>query len=318
MTQRLFIWIFIVLLSISCQETSTSNLSLLSDQIPVDDPIKFAPGIISTDNHLEASITFSPDMTELFFNRRKATESHNLHTMKLVDEKWTQPVLASFSKNKEYLDFHPRISPKGDVLYFGSTRPLKDSINSSGLHQWYVNKDMNRWGQPIVMENPFIDRFIMCTTPAENGNIYFNSKEQGDKLEDEGIYYAVNQSGQYHSIIKMDSTINYPGKWIAHPYIAPDESYIIYDAERTPIPDNGDLFISFRIDGSWTKSYDLGPQINTGLSEGAATVSPDGKFLFFSRSQEKIAEDGSTYWSGDIYWTDFTQLKKELLEKHNL
>ncbi len=154
----------------------------------------------------------------------------------------------------------------------------------------------------------------MCTTSSENGNLYFNSKEKGDKLEDEGIYYAINQDGHYDTVERLGNEINSPGKWIAHPFIAPDESYIIYDAERTSEYENGDLYISFNKNGTWTESYDLGPKINTKLSEGAATVSPDGKYLFFGRGEEKIREDGSIYWTGNIYWVNFIKLKKEFLE----
>jgi len=61
----------------------------------------------------------------------------------------------------------------------------------------------------------------------------------------------------------------------------------------------------------------LGPKINTKLSEGAATVSPDGKYLFFSRGVEEVREDGSKVWTGNLYWVDFIKLKKEILENIN-
>ncbi len=313
-----FIFTFLLGVSAFCQDNKTSNLTLLSNQIPTDTPLIFAPGIISIDGHVSGSITFSPDMDELFFNRRKPGESHNLYTMKLIDGKWSVPKPASFSTNKKHLDFHSRFSPKGDRLYFGSTRPLKNTITSSttprGLHQWYVEKDENGgWGAPIIMRKPFLDIYIMCATPSENGNLYFTSGERPG-ADDEGIYYAVNQNGHYSDIERMDDVINANGKWIAHPFIAPDESYILYDSEKASEPDNGDIFISFNKNGTWTKSYSLGPKINTKINENAATVSADGKYLFFSRGEEKVREDGSTYWTSYTYWVDFIQLKKELLK----
>lgn len=302
----------------ACQHSTTSTIPLLSNQIPTDTPLVFGQGVISIDNHVMGSITFNPAMDELFFQRRKPKESHNIYTMKLIDGKWSKPLLAPFSTNKKYLDFHIRFSPKGDRLYFGSTRPLNDTTKSSGLHQWYIEKKANGWGHPIpLLDKPFTDRFVMCTTPSANGNLYFTSKEKGQKLKDEGIYYAINKGDHYTSAKKMGKTINYPGKFIAHPYVAPDESYIIYDAERTSAYENGDLYISFNQNGHWTKSYSLGPKINTKLSEGAATVSPDGKYLFFSRGSEKVKKDGSKYWTGSLYWVDFVRLKKEVMKQIN-
>jgi len=115
----------------------------------------------------------------------------------------------------------------------------------------------------------------------------------------------------------MDDMVNNSGIWKAHPYIAPDESYIIYDAEVSNIPDNGDLFMSFNINGTWSKALSLGANINTEVSETTATVSPDGNYLFFNRGEEKTSEDGTIYWDTDLYWVDFVQLKKEILENRD-
>lgn len=313
------IFVFIVLLS-ACK-TEKSNLALLNSHIPTDIPLVFAPDFISIDNHASASITFNPDMTELFFNHRKQGESYNIYTMKLTNGKWSKPKPASFSTNKKHLEFHARFTSKGNRLYFGSTRPISDTIKLSNtrrrLHQWYVEKNENgNWGEPILLGHPFVDSYIMGAVPSENGNLYFTS---GTRVgaEDEGIYYAINQNGQYTSIEKMDDVINSNGRFIAHPYIAPDESYLIYDSEKATEPNNGDLFISFNHNGTWTESYSLGSKINTKLSEGSATVSPDGKYLFFTRSEEKAREDGSTYWVSKIYWVDFIRLKKEILKGIN-
>ncbi|GAA4271540.1 hypothetical protein U6A24_13215 [Aquimarina gracilis] len=314
-----FILTFLLGVIASGQDNKKSNLTLLSNQIPKDTPLIFAPGIISIEGHVSGSITFNSAMDELFFNRRKPGESHNLYTMKLIDGKWSAPKPASFSTNKEHLDFHPRFSLKGDRLYFGSTRPLNNTITTSttprGLHQWYVEKDENGvWGEPIVMTKPFLDIYIMCTTPSENGNLYFTSGE-GPGANNEGIYYAVNQNGHYAAIERMNDVINANGKWIAHPFVAPDESYILYDSQKTSEDNNSDVFISFNKNGIWTESYSLGPKINTIINESTPTVTADGKYLFFSRGEEKVREDGSTYWTSYTYWVDFIQLKKELLEK---
>lgn len=296
-----------------------SKLAFLSRPIPTDTPLVFAPDKISIDGHASASITFNPDMTELFLNHRKEGKNYNVYSSKLINGQWSELELAPFSTNLENLDFHPRFNRKGDRLYFGSTRPVPDTLTASikrrRLHQWYVEKNENGdWGEPILMGQPFTDIYIMGAVPSENGNLYFTS---GTRTEEEGIYYSVNQNGTYTSIERMDDAINTNGKSIAHPYIAPDESYLIYDSNKATEPNNGDLFISFNQNGTWTESYPMGPKINTRLSEGAATVSPDGKYLFFTRSEKKVKEDESTYWVSKLYWMDFIKLKNEILENTN-
>ena len=278
-------------------------------QPPGLSPQVFAPGIITLDQHSESSITFSPDMTEIFFNRKGAGESHNIYTMKFIDGEWTQPALAAFSTNKAYLDLHPRFSPDGNHLYFGSTRPLPDSAQSSGFHQWYLEKAEGTWSHPKpLLPDLLQNEWVMCVNPAANGNLYFTSKERGEKLEDEGIYFAENQDGMYHATHPMSEQVNGAGKWIAHPYIAPDERYLIYDAERATGIDNGDLYVSFNQNGIWTASYDLGPEINTALGQSTATVSPDGKYLFYN----SVPEGSETT---DLYWVSTEVLDRVKTEQ---
>ena len=303
-----YLFVFLTLLSVytSCQDSEKSNLILLSNQIPTDTALIFGQGIISTDNY-EFAITFNLEMDELYFTRRKPEEDNEIYTIKLVDGKWSEPELAFFSTNKGW-DFEPHINPKGNRLYFGSTRPLSDTLKSSGLHQWYSEKNENGWSKPIPMEKPFVDRFVMYLTSSENGNLYFTSGEKGDKPEDWVIYNSINEAGQYRSVKRMGNKINFSGKYIAHPYIAPDESYIIYDGESHSGYGDNDLYISFNKNGAWTEAHNLGPEINTDQTEMCPSVSPDGRYLFFHRGGDD---------KGDIYWIDFRPIKENILKNNN-
>lgn len=304
----LLILTFLLSFSAYSQESERSNLTLLDNQIPIDTTLTFGSGIISTEYSHESTITFNSDMTELFFMRRKPKGKSKIYTMKLIDGKWSKPEVALFSLNKEYSDNRPRLNPKGDLLYFNSQRPLKVGTESSGSHQWYVKKSESGWGQPILVEELFVDSSIIDLISSGNGNLYFSSKEKGAKPQNEGIYYSINKDGQYTTIERMGKEINSPYNWTCCPYIAPDESYIIYDSPRASGFGGADLYISFNKNGKWTKSYNLGSKVNTKYGEGVATVSPDGKYLFFYRSEVN---------NGDIYWIDFIQLKKEILENIN-
>jgi hypothetical protein len=103
----------------------------------------------------------------------------------------------------------------------------------------------------------------------------------------------------------MGEEINAIGKWIAHSFIAPDESYMIYDFKSESGYGESDLYISFNKSGTWTKPYNLGPKINTDQTEMAASLSPDGNYLFFHRGNEN---------EGNIYWVEFEPIKK-VIEK---
>ena len=300
----LFTITFLLALITSCQHSEKSNLTLFGDQVPKDSALVFGPDIISTGN-FEFAITFSPEMDEIFFTRRKPDEKNAVYQMQLSEGKWSDPGLAFFSTDTGW-DFEPHISPKGDKLYFGSVRPLIDTVQSSGLHQWISEKRTNGWSKPVPIEEPLADRIIMYLTSSENGNLYFTSGEPEDKPEDWVIYNSVNKGGQYPSVNRMGNEINFPGKYIAHPYISPDESYIIYDGDEEEGYGDNDLYISFNKNGQWTEAVNMGPKVNTDQTEMCPSVSPDGKYLFFHRGGEN---------HGDIYWIDFRPIKANLLQQ---
>lgn len=70
--------IFLLVAFVTCQHIENSNLTLFSDQIPTDTSLVFGQDIISTE-HKEFAITFSPEMDELYFTRRKTDAKNNRH-----------------------------------------------------------------------------------------------------------------------------------------------------------------------------------------------------------------------------------------------
>jgi hypothetical protein len=99
-----------------------------------------------------------------------------------------------------------------------------------------------------------------------------------------------------------------------HPGIAPDASFMVFYSIR-PGALSGtetDLYLTVReVDGSWTKPQNMGPKINSGYYEWGARISPDKKYMFFTRS------NGWGKYSycntSDIYWVE---LKEYLPESH--
>ena len=94
----------------------------------------------------------------------------------------------------------------------------------------------------------------------------------------------------------LPSSINLPGYINWSPYIAPDESYLIFSTNRkTSSKYDTDLYICFRQpDGDWTEAINMGNMINTNKQERYPTVSPDDKYLFFTRDNPPHDED--VFW----------------------
>ncbi len=250
---------------------------------PGDTPVRFAPGIISTGS--DWGITFSPDGKECFFTRNLIRPT----IMHCIEENgiWTSPAAASFSQ--PYNEIEPHITQNGDVLYFGSLRPLPGTTSSTDLHQWYVEKTASDWSEPSPMDFPLRDLFMMYPSVASNGNMYFTASD--DPAQDQWISISEYVNGNYQDPEKLSDIIN-DGQYPAHPFIAPDESYIIFDV----VPGNDvsirELLISFRDhDGTWCSPVSLHDVLDVGEETACPYVSQDGNYLFFEHD-------------GDIYWVD--------------
>jgi len=104
--------------------------------------------------------------------------------------------------------------------------------------------------------------------------------------------------GEYAKPELLPRSINLPPFLNWAPFIAPDESYLLFSSNRAGSLDKyGDIFISRRqADGSWTEPVSLGEPVNTPQQEVFPGLSPDGKYLFFCRHTPGR--------KNDVYWVD--------------
>ncbi len=65
--------------------------------------------------------------------------------------------------------------------------------------------------------------------------------------------------------------------------IAPDGSFMVFTRCKTNQNNSGcDLYISFFIDGKWTKAVNMGEPVNTRYKETQPSISYDGKTIYFA------------------------------------
>ena len=95
--------------------------------------------------------------------------------------------------------------------------------------------------------------------------------------------------------------------------VAPDGSYIVLTSDRPGGHGNGDLYVSFRdpSSGAWGEPVNLGPQINTADTDYCPMITPDGRYLFFSR---RVSDPIDSGWegviAGEVYWVDTTVIER--------
>lgn len=287
--KRVLISLIAILFQVSIVNCQTSQkefpslTSLYFGQTPPGrTPVVFAPGIISTEQCWEAAISFSPDGKEFFFTRRvniQGTENRIMHS-EFLNGKWTNPKLAPFARDiTEYESF---ITPDGKRIFYNSDRAKPEGITAVG-EIWYSDKTSSGWSDGKYLSDKINKGWIMFVTASMNNNLYFTAGFN----KKFGIYKSEIKNGEYQEPEYLPNEINYLRG--AHPFIAPDESYLIFDAQPAGIG-KSELFISFKDkNGSWTKAVKFDKSINLTYTENIPNVTPDGKYFFFHRNN-------------DIYW----------------
>ncbi len=131
----------------------------------------------------------------------------------------------------------------------------------------------------------------MRLSASARGTYVFDDYKSGDVIRISTLVDGKRQEPK-----KMGPVVN-TGKMTAHPFIAPDESYLIWDSERDGGYGDSDLYISFRQeDGSWGPAINMGEDINTERDDAYGSVTPDGKYFFF---HTHLGEG-----KANIFWVD--------------
>ncbi|MBS1111412.1 MAG: hypothetical protein H6Q88_3404, partial [Anaeromyxobacteraceae bacterium] len=147
---------------------------------------------------------------------------------------------------------------------------------------WVVSRTEVGWGEPTSLGAVVnSDRDDYYPTLTLDGTLYFSSNRAGS-LGQNDVYRARRRDGRWTAPENLGAPVNTAGREY-DPFIAADESYLIFASERPGGFGGADLYLSVHEpDGSWGEPRNLGPAINTAESEYTPMLSPDGKYLFFT------------------------------------
>ncbi|MCI0601745.1 hypothetical protein L0156_01915, partial [bacterium] len=215
----------------------------------------------------------------------------------------------------------------GNTLYFISNRPLKyGEPQKSDFDIWKVEKTKDGWSNPIRMESPVNSEFSeYYPTVTDEETMYFGSRRKGGKGGAD-IYVSRLENGEYRTAENLGDSVNTAGNEF-EPFIAFDESFLIFMATPSESLEEADFFISYREQELWTKARKLPLPFNSSVTEFSPKVTRDSKYFFFSSTRNKheikfpkaettsemnlrIRQSGNGL--GDIYQVDFLALQNAL------
>jgi Tol biopolymer transport system component len=285
----------------SCKSIQKTQTSLSYNSIVVDKPIIFAEGIISIKDRNVFDISFTPDGKTAYFTLRKGNEKQKIYLSQFINQKWTEPKVASFSTDR---DECPSQTPDGKTIYFGSQRPIlgRESKGNFDMNIWQTNWSDGKWSEPIPLSETINKVQIEkeeWPSSTENSiftsdgiNYYYATMLRGSKMIE--MYQTKSENNEFAQPVKVNGLFDDDKYWKSTPVISPDGKYMVFNSYGNPAGKGGeDIYISKKIANGWTKAKNIGNLINTKAEEAAARFSNDGKYFFFAREiKQNPDQDG--------------------------
>jgi Tol biopolymer transport system component len=261
----------------------------LGQKPPGNIPKQFT-GRISSNINIYNNPVFGQNGNILIFKGTCSSEV-GIFIMEQKDGIWLKPRKLLYSNHYSYR--HLFLTPDEKRLFFTSRHLINTNRKQKEeLKIWVVENDIFGKLKSHRLEFPVnTDNYEFYSTVTQDGTLYFTRSSLNEKACD--IYRSKLVDGQYNKVVKLGKPIN-TSYVDADPFIAPDESYIIFLSDRPGGLGKHDFYISFQEkDSSWTTPKSLGKDINSKANDVCPLVTPDGSFFFFLSNRTGGYE---TYW----------------------
>lgn len=259
----------------------------LGQDPPGDEAAVLLPGVLKPPGGYHSAVVFAPGGAEACWT---AMGSGVTFMSRLRDGVWSRPEALSW--DREFGVREPFYSRDGNRVYFLSRRPPPGEVVERE-RIWFVERRAEGWSPPrpigrTVSSHPTHWSFSF----SASGNLYFTSEVAGVRGEQD-IYVAPGSPQGLRTPRDLGPAVNSDVRDFC-PFVAPDESYLVFARSVPAQRGRSDLFVSFRTaDGAWTPAQNLGPAVNTPHNEVAPVVTPDGLALVFARVSAEV---------NDVYW----------------
>lgn len=276
------------------------DVPYLGQPVPGVTPELFAPGIVST-SAIELNGVLSADGREFYFTRI-VDGLDTMHQMTFADGRWGQPrELLLFPDRVRVESADMAISPDGQELYFLAKYDHAGTGSTPNYDIWVSRRVHDTWSRAELVGSPISTAANeLYPVLGADGSLYFNSDREGRRR----IYRAQRRAdGGFDPPVTFGPSG--VGLDVGDMALSPDESYLVMTPGPTGTRGLGDVHVSFRRpDGSWSDLIRLDDTVNTPAHEWCPMITPDGRYLFFSRLQGPAGPPWAESTVGDVYWVD--------------
>ena len=250
-------------------------VGLRAAEAALPQPQIFAPGAISGPAGVDC-LTFAPDGATVYFDQQAGASGFIMEAHR-VGNGWSTPRIAPFSG--QWLDHDPAMAPDGSYLVFTSNRPdAPGGAPLHGGHLWRVDRHGDGWGTPMRLPDAVNDAAqIYAPSVAANGDLYYQRMDE--PAHRFHLYRSAWRDDRYQAPQRL--VLGDPSAEQQDPAVAPDGSFLVFDADYAGKGQPDHLYIAFRDGGGWSAPVDLGDAVDRYQPWGSH-LGPDGRTLYFT------------------------------------
>ncbi len=202
---------------------------------------------------------------------------HRIYFTQYEDGAWQAPVLAPFAVDVD--ERGARFSPDGNMVVFSSKRS-EGGAATDDWNIWKVTLSAQGWSNAEMLPEP-VNSSAPDIHPAMDGegSIYFSSRRPGGKGASDMYLARIGQDGwQVKPVNAFNTERSEPDTFLW----SSGNRMIFARTDGAGGFGGDDLYFTQKVDGVWQAEVNLGKAVNTKEYEYGASLSPDGKFLFYS------------------------------------
>jgi len=227
----------------------------------------------------EGSLTMTPDGLELYFDSSRQGWDLWVTRRATVSDPWGEPERVWFTVNN-CVDFGPCLSADGLELYYSSNR---DKAFNTLIAKRATLSDP--WEEPVNI-GPAVSRpagdFGPSISPDGLELIFGSDRSGGFGPADLWVTRRETVNDSWGEAENLGSAVNSPAVDNS-PFIAPDGLLLFFESDRPGGYGDFDIWVSKRktTRDEWGKAVNLGPPINSKLTEYLPGTSLDGSRFYF-------------------------------------
>ncbi len=245
-----------------------------------DGPTSFLPEITTGYEGRIFRGTFSPNASDFYFFRKVSDEGENFRVYRVRLGDGPHTAVRLDLGDRDASSMYPVVSPDGEQLVFSSYRGENADL-------WAAPRDGSDWGAPTLLDASTAENYDASPWFDGAGTLRFTSTSPDWSTTD--YYRSVPSSGNF--LAPEEDVFWSQFSWAPEHHFwsgVVDPTGAIAVLEVSERLDNGslsgtDLWISRRVDETWTPPAAIGGGINTAGTENFPTFTPSGSELVFVR-----------------------------------